>query len=56
MRIVSQILIAAWEKAQRCLSECFNKWEIKAFILNGLEDRVGFLTLNERQELDHKEP
>lgn len=56
MRIVSQILTAAWEKAQRCLSECFNKWEIRAFILNGLKDRVGFLILNESRELDHKKP
>lgn len=56
MRIVSEILIAALEKAQRCLSECFNKWEIRAFILKGLEERVCFLILNERQELEQKEP
>lgn len=40
MRIVSQVLITAWEKAQRCLSECFNKWEIRGFIIKRSEDRL----------------
>ena len=39
--------IAAWEKAQRCLPECFKR-EIRAFIMRGTKDRVAFLMLNER--------